>query len=420
MLTFGSVCSGIEAASVAWEDLGFKAQWLAECDAFPSAVLKHRYPNIPNLGDMTQLNDKDAYNDRSINILVGGTPCQSFSIAGMRGGLDDERGNLALEFCRILLQKRPRWFIWENVPGVLSNNNGKDFGTILGAMGQCGYGFAYRVLDAQYFGVPQRRRRVFVIGYFGDWRPPAAVLLERESLSWDFAPGGKAIQRIADRIAESTGSESPKPYRMTAFGEYEQDDTFSTIKARDHKDATDLIAFSCKNHGNDAMVNKSPALRAMDGERLNGGGQVAVCYLMDRAAFNQGKNAKFEPYIEKTQTSPTITARGPHAVMYENHAQDCRVKQVTVSPTISAKACTGGENLPLVRDNYMVRRLTPREGERLQGFPDDWTRVPWRGRPADQCPDSPRYKAVGNSMSRHVMHWLGKRIKTFEEEIINA
>lgn len=412
MLTFGSVCSGIEAASVAWEPLGFKAQWLSEFDPFPSAVLKHRFPNIPNLGDMTKLSEKDEFNERPINLLVGGTPCQSFSIAGLRGGLDDDRGNLALEFCRILLRKRPRWFIWENVPGVLSNNGGKDFGAILGAMGECGYGVAYRVLDAQYFGVPQRRRRVFVVGYFGDWRPSAAVLLERESLQWNTTAGGSAAQRLADRIAESAGGDCPKPYRMTAFGEYTQDDTFSTIKARDHKDATDLIAV----HGTqdpDILHDKAHTLGR------NGGQENALCYslqgnMIDRAHHNGPQGAG----VQK-QLSYTLNASDQHAVMYENHAQDSRVKEVETAPTLSAKAGTGGGNLPIIKDPYMIRRLTPRECERLMGFPDDWTMIPWRGKPADQCPLAPRYKACGNSMSRHVMQWLGKRIKTFEKEILN-
>ncbi|MCB0257801.1 MAG: DNA (cytosine-5-)-methyltransferase, partial [Anaerolineae bacterium] len=139
--------------------------------------------------------------------LVGGTPCQSFSVAGLRKGLADERGNLTLEFIRLAQRTRPRWILWENVPGVLSDQSGA-FGSLLGGLAECGYGFAYRVLDAQHFGVPQRRRRVFLVGYLGDWRPPAAVLFEREGLCGDITPGRKARQSIAGTFKSGSGSGS--------------------------------------------------------------------------------------------------------------------------------------------------------------------------------------------------------------------
>jgi len=196
-----SVCSGIEAASVAWEPLGWTPVAFAEIDPFPSAVLKHRFPNIPNLGDFTRITAADV---GPIDLLVGGTPCQSFSVAGLRGGLADDRGNLALEFLRLADRTRPRWLVWENVPGVLSSNGGRDFGAILGGMVELGYGFAYRVLDAQHFGVPQRRRRVFVVGYLGDWRPAAAVLFERHSLQGHSPPRREKRERIAPTLSART------------------------------------------------------------------------------------------------------------------------------------------------------------------------------------------------------------------------
>jgi len=146
-----SVCSGIEAATVAWHELGWEPVAFCEIEKFPSQLLQYYYPWVPNLGDMTKLNINEYYKSTTFDLLVGGTPCQSFSIAGLRGGLGDERGNLALEFCRILLHKQPRWFVWENVPGVFSSNNGKDFSSILTAFRECGYSFAYRILDSQYF-----------------------------------------------------------------------------------------------------------------------------------------------------------------------------------------------------------------------------------------------------------------------------
>lgn len=185
-MRFLSVCSGIEAASVAWNPLGWKAVAFSEIEPFPCAVLAHHYPDTPNWGDMTKFQE---WPDEPIDLLCGGTPCQSFSVAGLRKGLDDPRGNLMLTFGAIAAKYRPKWLVWENVPGVLSSNGGRDFGTFLGMLGQLGYGFAYRVLDAQYFGVPQRRRRVFVVGCLGDWRTAAAVLFEQESFKGDSSAG---------------------------------------------------------------------------------------------------------------------------------------------------------------------------------------------------------------------------------------
>jgi DNA (cytosine-5)-methyltransferase 1 len=196
-MRYGSVCSGIEAATVAWHSLGWGPAFFSEIEKFPREVLAHHYPEVPLHGDFTTIGENQY---GSIDLLVGGTPCQSFSVAGLRKGLDDERGNLSLEFIKLAQRERPRWVVWENVPGVLSSNGGKDFGSFLGALGEIGYGFAYRVLDAQYFGVAQRRRRVFVVGYFGDWRRAAAVLFERESLRGNPAPSRKKGQKPAPAL----------------------------------------------------------------------------------------------------------------------------------------------------------------------------------------------------------------------------
>jgi len=198
---FGSVCSGIEAASCAWRPLGWKAAFFSEIEPFPSAVLTHHYPDTPNLGDMTRFKE---WPDATVDVLVGGTPCQSFSVAGLRKGLADPRGNLMLTFLAIADRYRPRWLVWENVPGVLSSGGGRDFGTFLGGLGELGYGFAYRVLDAQYFGVAQRRRRVFVVGHLGSWQRAAAVLFERHSLSGHPAPSREAGKGAAAGTLRST------------------------------------------------------------------------------------------------------------------------------------------------------------------------------------------------------------------------
>lgn len=189
-----SVCSGIEAATVAWHGLGWEAAAFSEIEVFPRALLAHHYPAIPLHGDFTTIGENDY---GAIDLIVGGTPCQSFSVAGLRKGFADERGNLTLEFIRLAQRKKPRWILWENVPGVLSQDKGRAFGAFLGGLAECGYGFAYRILDAQYFGVPQRRRRVFVVGYFGDWRPAAAVLFEQESLRGNITPSRETGKDVA-------------------------------------------------------------------------------------------------------------------------------------------------------------------------------------------------------------------------------
>lgn len=338
-MNYLSVCSGVEAASVAWAPLNWKPVGFSEIEKFPSAVLQHHYPQVTNYGDMTKYKEWNI--NEPVELLVGGTPCQSFSVAGLRKGLEDPRGNLALTYVGILDRFRPKWFIWENVPGVLSSNRGRDFGSFLGAVVECGYGFAYRVLDAQYFGVPQRRRRVFVVGCLGDWESPAKVLFESDCLRRNPAPSREKKQGTS-RVATN---------RLVAFGEYSDDGTASTIKARDYKDHTDLIVHEkhFQSHHNQTFV-------------------------IDRAAFNQGTNAQYEPKMEESETMPTLVSKGPHAVM----------------------------------NDVAVRRLTPVECERLQGFPDSWTNIPWNGK--EEAPDSHRYKAMGNSMAVPVMSWIGKRI----------
>jgi DNA (cytosine-5)-methyltransferase 1 len=213
-MIFGSLCSGIEGAACAWHELGWQAAFISEISKFPSAVLEHRFPGVPNYGDMSKFKE---WPDADFDVLVGGTPCQSFSVAGLRKGLDDPRGNLMLVYGAIAARYRPKWLVWENVPGVLSSNSGLDFASFLGLLTGTqidvpadgwqnsgivagipdAYGVAYRVLDAQYFGVPQRRRRVIVVGYLGDWRVAAAVLLEFESLRGDPPPSRQARQGTA-------------------------------------------------------------------------------------------------------------------------------------------------------------------------------------------------------------------------------
>ena len=314
-MRYGSVCSGIEAATMGWHHMGWEPAFFSEIEEFPRQALAHHYPDVPCHGDFTTIKDEDY---GSVDLLVGGTPCQSFSIAGLRGGMADERGNLALEYLKLAQRKRPKWVVWENVPGVLSSNGGRDFGAFLGGLVECGYGWAYRICDAQYFGVAQRRRRVFVVGYLGDWRRAAAVLFERESLSGNPAPSREEGEKVAPTLTQGFGQRGV---------------------------CTDSIA-------NDGF---------------------------NMVAFPSNANAD---------------AMG--ALGYD------------VSPSMLTSAP------PAVAKGMAVRRLTPTECERLQGFPDGFTQIPYRNKPADKCPDGPRYKALGNSMAVPVMRWIGERIQAVE------
>ena len=232
-----TACSGIGAPEHAWRDLPFKFIGCSEIEPFPSAVLKHHYPNLTNYGDMTKYRDWKI--DEPITALFAGTPCQSFSVAGLRQGLDSPNGNLALVFLGMVELFAPNWVVWENVPGVLSSNGGRDFGAFLGALGQLGFGYAYRTLDAQYFGVPQRRRRVFVVGYLGDWRRAAAVLFEPKSLHGDITKSRKTRQKVAPSVTTGppysrTGNERVEVdalvvNRIVSFGEYVEDNRISTL-----------------------------------------------------------------------------------------------------------------------------------------------------------------------------------------------
>jgi DNA (cytosine-5)-methyltransferase 1 len=320
-MKFLSVCSGIEAASVAWHDLGFECVGVSEIEKFTNEVLKYHYPSVPNLGDMT--NFKEWNDDLAPDLLVGGTPCQSFSVAGLRKGMDDPRGNLALTYVAIAEKYKPRWFIWENVPGVLSSNSGKDFASFLTAMAEIGYGIAYRVLDAQFFGVPQRRRRVFVVGYLGDWRPATAVLLEPTSVFGNTPKGRKTRKGI-------TASAETNPRKAVPYDLYQ----ITAPINRQNREVGD------------------------------------PCHTLAK------DNAAHASIVEIKESSKSF------------------VRQT--------------------ENTMRVRRLTPVECERLQGFPDNWTQIPYGKRPKEQCPDGHRYKALGNSMAVPVMRWIGRRIALFE------
>jgi DNA (cytosine-5)-methyltransferase 1 len=374
-LRYGSVCSGVEAATVAWHPLGWESQWFSEIEKFPSAVLAHHYPNTPNLGDMTAF--KEWPND-PVDVLVGGTPCQSFSVAGLRKGLSDPRGNLMLTYLAIAAQYQPKWLVWENVPGVLSSNRGRDFGTFLGALGELGYGFAYRVLDAQYFGVAQRRKRVFVVGYAGDWKRAAAVLFERESLSGHPAPSREAREKVAPTVTQGA------PFSRTGNDRVEAD----ALVAKWPSDVASTL--------NAAFGSK----QGLEDQHINGGAPLFVPVAFgEQNSANQGDSVS-------TEVTPTLDKSKTPAVAFQP-VSDCLTSAYSTKWNGNASATNGSL---FAQQASQVRRLTPRECERLQGFPDDYTQIPYRNKPAESCPDGPRYKAMGNSMAVPVMRWIGERI----------
>lgn len=429
-MKFLSVCSGIEAASVAWHDLGFECVGVSEIDKFPSEVLKHHYPSVPNLGDMTKY--KEWNNDLAPDLLVGGTPCQSFSVAGLRKGMDDPRGNLALTYVGIAEKYKPQWFIWENVPGVLSSNGGKDFSSFLSAMADIGYGIAYRVLDAQFFGVPQRRRRVFVVGYLGDWRPAVSVLFEPSSVFGHTPKGRKTRKGIT---APTETSPRGNDEGLTQFWNGSQTAESLTATSNDQRmpdkgrmqmvvEPNNPVYFGSDPNISDTVTSKwhkgSGGPSGNESGLFVGQPVKAIPYDLYQitAPINKQNREVGDPChtLARDNTAHASIIEIKESNVYENHPTDSRVKPVNKSSTVTARWGTGGGNVPFVRqtENTMrVRRLTPIECERLQGFPDNWTQIPYGKKPKEQCPDGHRYKALGNSMAVPVMNWIGRRIALF-------
>ena len=393
-MNYISVCSGIEAATVAWNKLGWNPLGFSEVDKFPSAVLQHHYPNVPNLGDMT--NYKEWNINESVDLIIGGTPCQSFSISGLRKGLEDPRGNLALTYIGLLDHFKPKYFIWENVPGVLSSNKGEDFSSFIRAIQEIRYGFAYRTLDAQYFGVPQRRKRVFVVGCSsGDWRSAAEILFESESLSRDTE---ESRQKGKDSTKETRGSSTTDnrwPARIGNTLDVAYHDKLGLEDQHINADCPKFVPVSIQGN----LIGRSEKA----GPNGVGASEDNTMYTLTKTdvhAVVYEAHAKDARYRDTEQTSPTMKARWENMtdtpIVYESHPND-----------VTARWGTGGNNTPLVNQS-VIRRLTPVECERLQGFPCGYTEIPYNNRP--HTPDGHRYKALGNSMAVPVIRWLGERI----------
>ena len=547
-LSYLSVCSGIEAATVAWHPLGFKPLAFSEIEPFPRAVLAHHYPLVPLHGDFTRLRDEDWIVDA--DILVGGTPCQGFSIAGLRRSLDDARGNLTLEFLRLadaIDERRaerglpPCIIVWENVPGVLSVRDNA-FGCFLSGLSGEDTPFvpprgkwtnagvalgpsravAWRILDAQFFGLPQRRRRVFVVASARKGFDPAAVLLEFEGLRRDTPPCRETRQDIAagtrcgasvssgsgwwsdsggvgatiraqDTVTKADtllhgrtgershwdGMEHPHPTLNQSFNTgaigYSNQELFSQRGAglvgeastgeishclnaggmgrQDYETETLVthalrgegfdgsedgtgrgtplvpVAFSAKDHGADATEDLSPTLRAMphDASHANGGGQMAVALPLLEVGKRTGPSSTDDMRAglgvgEDGDPMFTLQAGAQHGVAaYAFQPRIARNGRGDMGDVVNALTMSGetgkGDTAPCVALPMMVRRLTCEEAESLQGFQRGYTRIPWKKKPAEDCPDGPRYRALGNSMAVNVMRWIGERIKAMVAQV---
>jgi DNA (cytosine-5)-methyltransferase 1 len=393
-LIYGSVCSGIEAATVAWHPLGWQADFYSEIEPAPCAVLNHYYPTVPNHGDMTKFKE---WPDATLDLLVGGTPCQSFSVAGLRKGLADPRGNLTLVYLAVADKYSPEWLVWENVPGVLSDGTGA-FGAFLGGLAELGYGFAYRVLDAQYVrveshsrAVPQRRRRVFVVGCARGWQRAAAVLFERDSLQGYPPPSRQAGKRVAPTIAARTRGGGGLGTDFDCDGGLITSDVSHCLNAggmgRQDYETETLVAHSLRADGFDASEDGTgrgtPLVALPLGTRVDRGG-----------SHREAEGNNLIPVVfDTTQITSASNYSNP-------------------MPGDPCHPLAAGAHPPAIATPMHVRRLTPRECDRLQGFRDDYTLVPFRGR---MMADGPRYKMLGNSMAVPVMRWIGERIKAVEE-----
>jgi DNA (cytosine-5)-methyltransferase 1 len=339
--------------------------------------------------------------------LVGGTPCQSFSVAGLRKGLDDPRGNLALTYVGILDKFRPKWCIWENVPGILSSNKGRDFGAFLGALVELGYGWSYRVLDAQYFGVAQRRRRVFVVCHLGDWKPAAEVLFESESLFRNSKKSGIKRKEIAATITARFGNSRNNHEELAPVWPAT---TASTLNAS----FGDKLGLE-NQHINSgaplfvpAYVSDVSSTLTASGAGFSRPGHTSTAHenyiAIQGNLIGRDKGGPQGVGVSDSNTMYTLTKTDVHAV---------GVPSSKISGTLRANPGSGwrsnGTPIEAVAiQNMAVRRLTEVECERLQGFPDNYTNI------KENCPSGARYKALGNSMAVPVMRWIGERINNYE------
>lgn len=465
-MRFGSVCSGIEAASVAWHPLGWRAAWLSEIEKFPAAVLDYHYPDTPNLGDMTALPERVLSGEiEAPDVLVGGTPCQAFSVAGLRNSLEDDRGLLTLKFVELAnaidsRRDSPCTIVWENVPGVLSTKDNA-FGCFLAALvgedtpleppgkrwtnAGCVYGpqrtAAWRILDAQYFGVAQRRRRVFIVASAAPGLSPAKILFEREGVRRDTPPSREKGERVA-AYAIKGAAIGRKPENGPQYGEINPESCY-TLNCTEVHGVAARITGGIENSSTTAVLTPKqpyPVENCLT-QRMHKGINTTLDERQTPVlAFHHNAQPDQMNFSEHTSASLTcsqhaavcqygdvaggLTARhdsSPCADRGQNVVAIGLLGDETpkfgndVMPTLRAEQ--GGEGR-CVATTLQVRRLLPEECETLQGFPRGYTRIPWRGKTPESCPDGPRYKALGNSMAVPVMRWIGARIEAAKRGLI--
>ncbi len=411
-----SVCSGMEAASVAWHPLGWTPVGFSEIEPFPCAILKHRFPNVPNYGSLTEYQSWPL-EPGAIELLVGGCPCQSFSVAGLRRGMQDPRGNLTLTYLGLADKLKPKWIVYENVPGLLSSNGGRDFGSFLGALVELGYGFAYRVLDAQYVGgpraVPQRRRRVFVVACFGDWRAAAEVLSLREGLRGYLETGNKKRKGVA--ADAGAGAQAGRKWPA---------DLACTLNASfgDKQGLEDQHALG----GGSLFV---PAPICMSSGQANAAIAEDKAHTLNAThetqtivtPYTASSFAQYAEGVGTVRASGGDLGGGSETLLTEPvHFDTYNQTTSNISFTLSCSASDANHTGTVFVPNMAVRRLTPVECERLQGFPDNWSRISWKGKPEEECPDGPRYKACGNSMAVPVMAFIGRQIAAVDSTLSHA
>jgi DNA (cytosine-5)-methyltransferase 1 len=463
-MIFGSVCSGIEAASTAWEPLGWRGAWFSEIEPFPSAALAHHWPETPNLGDFTTISDRIAsWEVPAPEVLVGGTPCQAFSVAGLRQSMGDSRGQLTLEFVRLangidaarsLLGIPECIVVWENVPGVL-NTPDNAFGCFLaglageddpllppgGRWSNTGRvlgpsrAVAWRILDAQYFGVAQRRRRVFVVASARKGFDPREILFEFDGVRRDSSPRretGKGFAAVAGTLAASgggmerpAGNANELDFCIPANGSHWDGGPHPSLNQSNNIGGVGMSnqeIFSQRG----AYLAPHPVAAMAHGQ---GGAEIRedssptlTCNHEAPIVFvSQGFHGDVARTLTARHDSSPCADRGMDVVAVGIGAltpwdtqKDRVVSEYGIAPTLNGADGGGGRpsaGAGSVLQAAQVRRLTPTECERLQGFPDGHTRIPWRGRRAEDCPDGPRYKALGNSMAVPVMRWIGERIE---------
>lgn len=458
--------SGIGGFSLAAHRAGFEVVAHCEIESFPKEVLKYRFPNIPIFDDIRSLTKKTFYEKtglKKIDIVCGGSPCQGFSVAGLQRGFGDNRSHLFSEQLRVARELGAKFVVWENVPGALSSNKGRDFARVLseftgwknlenckwggaGYLRNCGesdYSVSYRILDTRFFGIPQRRRRIYLVASLGSACRPE-ILFEREGVRGNIASGGTAGKNIAAFANQGIGAynqsrnaatlriggdikggggtliaETPVGKTLTAGNRYDAETENFIVFENNSQDSrikesgsiAPTLSAKMGTGGNNTPIcvhaSQDPICSTEHAHALGAKSSQAVCIaenVIGRKEINGGNGVG-----AKEEIAYTLNATGVHGVAFSQN-QIGEIRGGNISPTLNTNSNASGRKVSMLPDTLGVRRLTPLECERLQGFPDNWTRIPYRGKSAYNCPDSPRYKACGNAITVDVGEWVLRRL----------